>query len=52
MADETRSKLVCATVVAIGLLFAMLYAERTIHSHAPQTIISLATVYGALSAYR
>lgn len=30
MVDETRSKLVCATVVAIGLLFAIIYANQRI----------------------
>ncbi len=42
MVDDTRSKLVCATVVAIGLLFAMIYANQRIPGGDAAVTVSVA----------
>lgn len=52
MVDETRGKLVCATVVSMGLLFAMVYAHQTICSSDSQVSVLLAAIYETLSPHR
>ncbi len=52
MVDETRGKLVCATVVSMGLLFAMVYAHQTIRSSDSQVTVLLAAIYETLSPHR
>ncbi len=51
MDDEIRSKLVCATVITVGLLFAIIYADRTMHDGDPQIGVSLATIYDTVSSH-
>ncbi len=50
MVDETRSKLVCATTIAVGLLFAIIYADRAIHGDS-QIVVPLAAIYDSVSSH-